>query len=239
MEPQQQYTSDIKYRAIFAFSLALLLFVSIAFDQCHRRDKIESKLQSVELSNKALRKKVMEDSSVIYTQDIMLLEEEVSRAVLKAQADSLKMENIRLYQRLNVRSVYRGSVNLGKPTVVTNDVPCDTLPSGHYLSLPKSFAKSDRWSILSGHIDTTGNLVIDSLVMPAKIQYAIGDTLKQGFFNRLFKRKDKVVRIRVDNPNIIIDNGTVVISEDKKRKGVIASHLAVFSGGILVGLFAR
>lgn len=239
MEPQNQYSLDIKYRAIAAFALALLLLVSIAFDQCNRREKIESKLQAVELSNKALRKKVLEDSSVIYTQDIMLLEEEVSRAVLKAQADSLEMENIRLYQRINARAVYRGTVNLGKPVVIDNTKPCDTLPSGHYLSLPKSFAKSDRWSIMSGRIDTTGDLVIDSLVMPVKIQYAFGDTLKKGFFNRLFKRKDPVVRIRVDNPNVIVEDGVVVVSDDKKRKGVIASYLAVFSGGVLVGLLVQ
>lgn len=229
-------TTDQKYKALFASIIALLLLIAIVFDQCNRRGKAEAYVTQVELENKALKKRVLEDSSTIYTQDILLLEDEAIKASLKAQADSLQMENIKLYQRINARAVYRGTVNLGTPVVIDNTKPCDTIPSGHYLLLPKVFAKSDRWSIMSGRVDTTGDLVIDSLVMPVKIQYAFGDTLKKGFFNRLFRRKDPVVRIRVDNPNVIVKDGVVVVSDDKRRKGVIASYLAVFSGGVLVGL---
>jgi hypothetical protein len=82
-------------------------------------------------------------------------------------------------------------------------------------------------------INRLGWLQIDSLVIPAKFTYAVGDTMRTGFFNRLFRKSDQVVRMRVDNPNVAITGmDNIYIKEDKKWHQTTAFKLGV---GAIIG----
>jgi hypothetical protein len=51
----------------------------------------------------------------------------------------------------------------------------------------------------------------------ANLTYAIGDTLRTGVFNKLFGKRDKVVRLLVDNPNMSITGMSNIVIKEKKR----------------------
>jgi hypothetical protein len=57
---------------------------------------------------------------------------------------------------------------------------------------------------MGGEINRLGRLQIDSLIIPTSYTVAIGDTIRKGLINKLFKVSDPVVRIKVDNPNVKI-----------------------------------
>jgi hypothetical protein len=58
--------------------------------------------------------------------------------------------------------------------------------------------------------------------------------MRTGFVNRLLKKKDTVVRMRVDNPNVQITGmQNIYIKEDKKWHQTTAFKLGV---GMLIGV---
>jgi hypothetical protein len=82
-------------------------------------------------------------------------------------------------------------------------------------------------------INRLGWLQIDSLVIPAKFTYAVGDTMRTGFVNRLLKKKNTVVRLRVDNPNVqIVGLENIYIKQDKKWHQTTAFKVGI---GAIIG----
>jgi hypothetical protein len=62
----------------------------------------------------------------------------------------------------------------------------------------------------------------------------VGDTMRTGFVNKLLKKKDTVVRMRVDNPNVTITGmQNIYIKEEKKWHQSTAFKLGV---GMLIGV---
>jgi hypothetical protein len=58
--------------------------------------------------------------------------------------------------------------------------------------------------------------------------------MRTGFVNKLLKKSDKVVRMRVDNPNVTITGmDNIYIKEDKKWHQTTAFKLGV---GMLIGV---
>jgi hypothetical protein len=85
-------------------------------------------------------------------------------------------------------------------------------------------------------INRLGWLQIDSIVIPAKFTYAVGDTMRTGFVNRIFRKSDQVVRLRVDNPNVSITGmDNIYIKQDKKWHQTTAFKVGV---GVLIGVVA-
>jgi hypothetical protein len=71
-------------------------------------------------------------------------------------------------------------------------------------------------------------------VIPAKFTYAVGDTMRTGFVNRLLKKKDTVVRLRVDNPNVqVVGMDNIYIKQEKKWHQTTAFKLGV---GMIIGV---
>jgi hypothetical protein len=82
-------------------------------------------------------------------------------------------------------------------------------------------------------INRLGWLQIDSLVIPAKFTYAVGDTMRTGFVNRIFRKSDQVVRLRVDNPNVqVVGLENIYIKQDKKWHQTTAFKMGV---GAIIG----
>jgi hypothetical protein len=82
---------------------------------------------------------------------------------------------------------------------------------------------------------------IDSLITYGKITYGVGDTLRAGFFNKLFRNKDQVVRVRIDNPNIsLIGLNNIYVKKPKKWYQTDAFKIGTgVVLGLSIGLIAR
>jgi hypothetical protein len=104
--------------------------------------------------------------------------------------------------------------------IIKTEIPIaetEQIDSVNYLRVPVSFSKGERWFSINGQILSNGNLLIDSLIAPAQFTYSLGDTLRNGFINRLFKKSDQVVRLHIDNPNIQLHGMTNIYIKDRKK----------------------
>jgi hypothetical protein len=104
--------------------------------------------------------------------------------------------------------------------IIKTEIPIaetEKIDSVNYLRVPVSFSKGERWFSINGQILSNGTLLIDSLIAPAQFTYSVGDTLRNGFINRLFKKSDQVVRLHIDNPNIQLQGMTNIYIKDRKK----------------------
>ena len=163
-----------------------------------------------------------EDSTVIATQKQIIANNE-SMAAIKAKqiaALELQLNNPIEVVKFKTRTVVKTEFKVGD-TVIIDRTP--------HLRLPLKFYKADKYWVIGGSLTTRGSLQIDSLVMNADFTYAVGDTIRKG----LFKRTDKVIRMRVNNPNVAISGmENIYIKQDKKWYQTTAFNLGV---GALIG----
>ena len=178
-------------------------------------------------SDYRLRHTIYEDSIVIASQRKVIAQSGSDAAKQAQQIAQLevKVKNATEVVRIETRTVIKTQIKLGD-TVMIQGKP--------YIQLPKPFHKKTQWYTIGGMINRIGWLRIDSLVIPAKFTYAVGDTMRTGFVNRLFKKKDTVVRLRVDNPNVTITGmDNIYIKQDKKWHQTTAFKVGV---GVLIGV---
>ena len=174
-----------------------------------------------------LKHTMYEDSIVIASQKKIIAENNSDAAKQAQQIAELevKVKNASEVVKIETRTVIKTQIKLGD-TVMVKGKP--------YIQLPKPFLKTTEWYTIGGMINRLGWLQIDSLVIPAKFTYAVGDTMRTGFVNRLLKKKDTVVRMRVDNPNVAITGmSNIYIKEDKKWHQTTAFKVGV---GVLIGV---
>jgi hypothetical protein len=168
-----------------------------------------------------------EDSIVIASQRKIIAQAHSDAAKQAQQIAELevKVKNAVEVVKIETRTIIKTEIKLGD-TVMVQGKP--------YIQLPKPFLKTTEWYTIGGMINRLGWLQIDSLVIPAKFTYAVGDTMRTGFVNRLLKKKDTVVRLRVDNPNVAITGmDNIYIKQDKKWHQTTAFKLGV---GVLIGV---
>jgi hypothetical protein len=174
-----------------------------------------------------LKHTIYEDSVVIASQKKIIAQSGSDAAKQAQQIAELevKVKNASEVVKIKTRTVIKTQIKLGD-TVMIDKKP--------YIQLPKPFLKKTEWYTIGGMINRLGWLQIDSLVIPAKFTYAVGDTMRTGFVNRLFKKSDQVVRLRVDNPNVEITGmQNIYIKEEKKWHQTTAFKLGV---GMLIGV---
>ena len=178
-------------------------------------------------SDYRLRHTIYEDSIVIASQKKIMAENNSDAAKQAQQIAELevKVKNAVEVVKIETRTIIKTQIKLGD-TVMIQGKP--------YIQLPKPFLKTTEWYTIGGMINRLGWLQIDSLVIPAKFTYAVGDTMRTGFVNRLLKKKDTVVRMRVDNPNVqVVGLENIYIKEDKKWHQTTAFKVGV---GVLLGI---
>jgi hypothetical protein len=174
-----------------------------------------------------LKHTIYEDSVLIASQKKIIAQSGSDAAKQAQQIAELevKVKNASEVVKIETRTVIKTQIKLGD-TVMVNNYPM--------IRTGKPFLKTTEWYTIGGMINRLGWLQIDSLVIPAKFTYAVGDTMRTGFFNKLLKKKDKVVRMRVDNPNVTITGmQNIYIKEEKKWHQTNAFKLGV---GMLIGV---
>lgn len=106
--------------------------------------------------------------------------------------------------------------------------------SSSYIKLPVEFSDYSEWYSIDGKIDSLGTLVIDSIVSSGTLTYSVGDTLRDGLFNRLLRKKDSVVRLHIDNPTMSISNlSNIYVKKEPKWYQSTAFKVGV---GVLLGI---
>jgi hypothetical protein len=176
-----------------------------------------------------LKHTIYEDSIVIASQKKIIAQSgsDAARQAQQIAELEVKVKNAVEVVKIETRTIIKTQIKLGD-TVMIQGKP--------YIQLPKPFLKTTEWYTIGGMINRLGWLQIDSLVIPAKFTYAVGDTMRTGFVNRLLKKKDTVVRMRVDNPNVAITGmSNIYIKEEKKWHQTTAFKVGV---GVLIGVVA-
>jgi len=172
---------------------------------------------------------IYEDSILIASQRKVIAQGSSDAAKQAQQIAELevKVKNASEVVKIETRTIIKTQIKVGD-TVMVNGLPL--------IRTGKPFLKTDKWYTIGGFINRLGWLQIDSLVIPAKFTYAVGDTMRTGLINRLLKKKDTVVRMRVDNPNVTITGmSNIYIKQDKKWHQTTAFKVGV---GVLIGVAA-
>jgi hypothetical protein len=172
----------------------------------------------------------MYEDSILIASQRKVIAQSGSDAAKQAQQIAeleVKVKNASEVVRIETRTIIKTQIKLGD-TVMVQGKP--------YIQLPKPFLKQTEWYTIGGLINRLGWLQLDSIVIPANFTYAVGDTMRTGIVNRLLKKKDTVVRIRVDNPNVAITGmDNIYIKQDKKWHQTTAFKVGV---GVLIGVAA-
>jgi len=166
-----------------------------------------------------------DDSTTIATQQQIIAQSGSKEAMQARQiaALELKLENPVEVVKFKTRTVIKTEFKVAD-TVIIDRVP--------HIRLPLKFYKAEKFWVIGGQLTTKGNLQIDSLIMNADFTYAVGDTIRKG----LFKRRDKVIRMRIDNPNMQITGmNNIYIKQEKKWYQTTAFKVGV---GALIGFGA-
>jgi hypothetical protein len=174
-----------------------------------------------------LKHTIYEDSVLIASQKKIIAQSgsDVAKQAQQIAELEVKVKNASELVKIETRTVIKTQIKVGD-TVMVNNYPM--------IRTGKPFLKTTEWYTIGGMINRLGWLQIDSLVIPAKFTYAVGDTMRTGFVNKLLKKSDKVVRMRVDNPNVTITGmQNIYIKEEKKWHQTTAFKLGV---GMLIGV---
>jgi hypothetical protein len=180
-------------------------------------------------SDYRLKHTMYEDSILIASQRKVIAQagSDVAKQAQQIAELEVKVKNASEVVKIETRTIIKTQIKLGD-TVMIDKQP--------YIQLPKPFLKTTEWYTIGGMINRLGWLQIDSLVIPAKFTYAVGDTMRTGLVNRLLKKKDTVVRLRVDNPNVqVVGLENIYIKQDKKWHQTTAFKVGV---GVLIGVAA-
>jgi hypothetical protein len=206
--------ASIKSETLFLGAIIVLLFLLI-------------KTCGENIADDYRLKHTMYEDSILIASQRKVIAQSGSDAAKKAQQIAeleVKVKNASEVVRIETRTIIKTQIKLGD-TVMVQGKP--------YIQLPKPFLKTTEWYTIGGMINRLGWFQIDSLVIPAKFTYAVGDTMRTGFVNRLFKKKDTVVRLRVDNPNVqVVALENIYIKQDKKWHQTTAFKVGV---GAIIG----
>jgi hypothetical protein len=199
------------YKGINFVLIACFILVFLLFRSCslNREYLTELKKQDSEINN--FKKTRLRDSSFIYSQKINI----------KIKDDQLLKNDQEIFA-LRVMKIKKPKEIIQFKTryVIKTEIPIaetEQIDSVNYLRVPVSFSKGEKWFSINGQILSNGTLLIDSLIAPAQFTYSVGDTLRNGLFNRLLRKSDQVVRLHIDNPNIQLEGMSNIYIKDRKK----------------------
>ena len=207
-------TAFVRTETIYLIALVVLLFLLLK--SCGENVANDYRLKHT----------IYEDSIVIASQKKIIAQSGSDAAKQAQQIAELevKVKNAVEVVKIETRTIIKTQIKLGD-TVMVQGKP--------YIQLPKPFLKETEWYTIGGMINRLGWLQIDSLVIPAKFTYAVGDTMRTGIINRIFRKSDQVVRLRVDNPNVqVVGLENIYIKQDKKWHQTTAFKVGV---GVIIG----
>jgi hypothetical protein len=190
---------------IILLGLALFLLL-LLMRTCNTLERTE-----IELGRYVSRR--LADSSTIHSQAVQLVQ-----AGTKLKALELREPEVLIkYQTI---TKVKTEIELGETVYI------DSFP---HLRLPRTFHRPGKWLEIGGSINRLGRLQIDSIIIPVSYTIAIGDTLRGGFLSR---KRDKVVRLGIDNPYVQVTGMNNIIVDQPRKKWYQTQAFALAVGGI-------
>jgi hypothetical protein len=203
----QSNISTLSLLAICLFILLLLLRT------CGALAEAESNAMYLDSLNSEYTVRIAKDSSRIHSQAVQL-------AAAGTKLRALELREPEVVVRYQTRTKIVTQVELGETVYI------DSFP---HLRLPRSFSREGKFLQIGGSINRLGRLQIDSIIIPVSYTVAIGDTLRGGFFSR---KRDKVVRLGIDNPYVSVTGMHNVIVAQPPKKWYETRAFAFALGGI-------
>lgn len=199
---------------VLTLTMLCCILMLMLIRTCGSLATIEGELAYADSLNSEFTSRIKEDSSTIHSQAVQLVS-----AGTKLRALELKEPEVVVKYQTRTKVVTQ--VELGETVYI------DSFP---HLRLPRTFHRPDKWLEIGGQISRAGRLQIDSIIIPVSYTVAIGDTLRKGF---LWRKRDKVVRLGIDNPYVQVTGMNNVIVADRPKKWYETRAFAFALGGIL------
>lgn len=203
----QSNISTLSLLAICLFILLLLLRT------CGALAEAESNAMYLDSLNSEYTVRIARDSSRIHSQAVQL-------AAAGTKLRALQLREPEVVVRYQTRTKIKTELQLAEPVYI------DSFP---HLRLPRSFSREGKFLQIGGSINRLGRLQIDSIIIPVSYTVAIGDTLRKGLFSR---KRDKVVRLGIDNPYVSVTGMHNVIVAQPPKKWYETRAFAFALGGI-------
>jgi hypothetical protein len=199
------------YKGINFVLIACIILILILIRTCSlNRDYIlELRKQDSEIQGYRVTR--LQDSSLIYTQAVTIKINDAEIKKNEQEIFALRVMKIRTPKEI---------IQFKTRYILKTEIPVaetELIDSVNYLRVPVAFSKGERWFTINGQILSNGNILIDSLVSTGAFTYALGDTLRTGPFNRLFGKRDQVVRLHIDNPNVQLQGMSNIYIKDRKK----------------------
>ena len=150
----------------------------------------------------------------MYSQSVQL-------AAAGTKLRALELQEPEVVVRYQTRTKVVTQVELGETVYI------DSFP---HLRLPRTFHRPGKWLEIGGQISRAGRLQIDSIIIPVSYTVAIGDTLRKGL---LWRKRDKVVSLGIDNPYVHVTGMNNVIVADRPKKWYETQLAGAVFGGLV------
>jgi hypothetical protein len=199
------------YKGINFVLIACFILIVLLFRSCSLNREYITELKKQDSEIKSFKVSRLLDSSFIYTQNVNIKIKD-----LELQKNDQEIFALRVMKIKKPKEIIQFKTRY----IIKTEIPIaetEQIDSVNYLRVPVSFSKGERWFSINGQILSTGTLLIDSLIAPAQFTYSVGDTLRNGLFNRLFRKSDQVVRLHIDNPNIQLSGMSNIYIKDRKK----------------------
>jgi len=202
--------SNISTLSLLAICLFLLLLL---FRTCGALGEAESNAMYLDSLNNEYVVRIARDSSKMHSQGVQL-------AAAGTKLRALELREPEVVIRYQTRTKVVTQVELGETVYI------DSFP---HLRLPRTFHRPGKWLEIGGQISRAGRLQLDSIIIPVSYTVAIGDTLRKGFLSR---KRDKVVRLGIDNPYVTVTGMNNIIVAQPPKKWYETRAFAFALGGI-------
>jgi hypothetical protein len=188
---------------LITFGLILMLLL-LLIRTCNTLQRTEQELEQLDSANDEFTIRIAQDSMKLISQAQTIVSSERKYKELEKINNSLEIKASQAVQ-YRTKTVVKTEFQLGETVYI------DSFP---HLRLPRTFGREGKWLSIGGTINRLGRLQIDSIVIPVSYTIAIGDTLRKGF---LSKKRDKVVRIGIDNPYVEVTGMNNIIVRQYKK----------------------
>jgi hypothetical protein len=190
---QQSNVTSLSLLAICLFLLLLLLRT------CGALREAESNAMYLDSLNNEYVVRIARDSTRMYSQGVQL-------AAAGTKLRALELREPEVVIRYQTRTKVKTEIQLGETVYI------DSFP---HMRLPRYFHRPGKWLEIGGQINRLGRLQLDSIIIPVSYTVAIGDTLRKGFLSR---KRDKVVRLGIDNPYVTVTGmNNIIVAEPPKK----------------------
>ncbi len=205
---QQSNVTSLSLLVICLFLLLLLMRT------CGALGEAESNAMYLDSLNNEYVVRIARDSSKIHSQGVQL-------AAAGTKLRALELREPEVVIRYQTRTKVKTEIELGETVYI------DSFP---HLRLPRYFHRPGKWLEIGGQINRLGRLQLDSIIIPVSYTVAIGDTLRKGFLSR---KRDKVVRLGIDNPYVTVTGINNIIVPEPPKKWYETRAFAFALGGLV------